>query len=80
MLVARDLLGRDKVVFTEPELDAEDFALLSQKAPGGYFFLGERKPFSIDRFLAHQLPQRILEHRQLFEDIVFGPDPGFRLR
>jgi len=40
MLVARDLIGRDKVVFTEPELDAEDFALLSQKAPGGYFFLG----------------------------------------
>jgi amidohydrolase len=40
MLVARDLIGRDKVVFTEPELDAEDFALLTQKAPGGYFFLG----------------------------------------
>src|SRR5581483_3146056 len=40
MLAARDLIGRDKVVFTEPELDAEDFALLSQKAPGGYFFLG----------------------------------------
>ena len=38
------LLGKDKVVEWKPQMIAEDFAFLAQKAPGFYFFLGVRGP------------------------------------
>ncbi len=38
------LLGKDKVVAWKPQMIAEDFAFLAQKAPGLYFFLGVRGP------------------------------------
>jgi amidohydrolase len=38
------LLGKDKVVTWKPQMIAEDFAVLAQKAPGLYFFLGVKNP------------------------------------
>ncbi len=38
------LLGKDKVVEWKPQMIAEDFAFLSRKVPGFFFFLGVRGP------------------------------------
>ena len=38
------LLGKDKTLIWKPQMIAEDFAYLAQKAPGFYFFLGVKNP------------------------------------
>jgi len=38
------LLGKDKTLIWKPQMIAEDFSYLAQKAPGFYFFLGVKNP------------------------------------
>ena len=38
------LLGKDKTLIWKPQMIAEDFSYLAQKAPGFYFFLGVKSP------------------------------------
>lgn len=38
------LLGKDKTLTWKPQMIAEDFSYLAQKAPGFYFFLGVKNP------------------------------------
>ena len=46
---ARDLLGQDKVAEEEFGMGAEDFAYMTQRAPGAMFMLGAALPDGIER-------------------------------